>query len=270
LLPKKIDASNIKNYRPISLINYSFKIITNLVANRLATVMDYLIDSTQTVYIKDRSIMDNVVCAHAVLHQVRLSKSKGLLFKIDFEKVFDRVNWDFLLEILVGRGFRTKWITWIQSILECSKTCINFNGQIGPYFHCKRGVRQGDPLSPFLFDLVADVLNILLKNDKNLGYLKGLGSIGSFEGILNLHFADDTLLFLEAKTEYIEILKWILVAFEDLSGLKINFDKCEMVPFNISDEEEYNLAQILGCTISHLTITYLGVPLHNKTLTKDH
>jgi Reverse transcriptase (RNA-dependent DNA polymerase) len=111
---------------------------------------------------------------------------------------------------------------------------------------------------------VADVLNILLRNAKNLG------STGSFEGILNLHFADDTLLFLETKAEYIEVLKWILVAFEDLSGLKINFDKCEMVPLNISDEEGYNLAQILGCKISHLPITYLRVSLHNKTLIKDH
>jgi Reverse transcriptase (RNA-dependent DNA polymerase) len=75
------------------------------------------------------------------------------------------------------------------------------------YFHCKRGVRQGDPLSSFLFDLVADVLNILVQNAKNLGYLQGLSAIGSFEGILNLHFADDTLLFLEAKAEYIEMLK---------------------------------------------------------------
>jgi hypothetical protein len=117
---------------------------------------------------------------------------------------------------------------------------------------------------------VADVLNILLRNAKILGYLKGLGSIESFEGILNLHFADDTLLFLEAKIEYIEVLKWILVAFEDISGLKINFDNCETVPLNISNEKRDNLAQILGRKIFHLPITYIEVSLHNKTLTKDH
>jgi hypothetical protein len=117
---------------------------------------------------------------------------------------------------------------------------------------------------------VVDVLNILVRNAKNLGYLQGLSAIGSFEGILNLHFADDTLLFLETKAEYIEMLKWILIAFEDLSGFKINFDKCEMVPLNISDVEGYNLAHILGCKIFHLPTTYLGVPLHHKTLTKKH
>jgi Reverse transcriptase (RNA-dependent DNA polymerase) len=174
------------------------------------------------------------------------------------------------MDQLVGRGFGPKWINWIMSILDGSKIYINFNGQLGSYFHCKRGIRQGDPLSYFLFDIVDDVLNILLRNAKNLGYLKDLGSIGFFEGILNLHFTDDTLLFLEVKTKYIEFLKWNLVAFEDLSGLKIIFDKYEMVPLNISDEEGYSLTQILGCKISNMPITYLGVPLHNKSLTKDH
>jgi Reverse transcriptase (RNA-dependent DNA polymerase) len=75
--------------------------------------MDSLIDSTQTTYIKGRLIMDNVMCTHEILHQIRLSKTKGALFKIDFEKTFDRVNWDFLIKTLVGRGFGPKWINWI-------------------------------------------------------------------------------------------------------------------------------------------------------------
>jgi Reverse transcriptase (RNA-dependent DNA polymerase) len=116
LILKKTDANFITNFRPIRLINYSFKIITKLLADRLATVMDSLIDHSQTTYIKDRYIMDNVVCAHEVLHQVNKTKSQGVLFKIDFEKVFDRVNWDFLLETLIGRGFDPKWIQWITNI----------------------------------------------------------------------------------------------------------------------------------------------------------
>jgi Reverse transcriptase (RNA-dependent DNA polymerase) len=92
LIPKKANARLITNYRSISLINYSFKIITKLLAGRLATVMDSLLDYSQTAYIKGRYIMDNVVCAHEVIHQVIKSKTKGVLFKIDFEKVFDRVN----------------------------------------------------------------------------------------------------------------------------------------------------------------------------------
>jgi Reverse transcriptase (RNA-dependent DNA polymerase) len=112
-----LDISKI-NLATICLINFSFKIITKLLVVRLTTVMDSLIDSTQTAYIKDRLIMDNVVCAHEVLHQVKLFKTKGVLFKIDFEKTFDHVNWDFLLETLVGRGFGPKWMIWIKSYLR--------------------------------------------------------------------------------------------------------------------------------------------------------
>jgi predicted amino acid racemase len=79
--------------------------------------------------------MNNVVCAHEVLHQVRkIKKTKSVLFKIDFEKVFDRVYWDFLLETLVGRGFGSKLIQWITNVLNGSKTCINFNGELSAYF----------------------------------------------------------------------------------------------------------------------------------------
>lgn len=103
--------------------------------------MDTLLDHTQTAYIKGRFIMDNVVCAHEILHTVRKKKIKGVLFKIDFEKAFDRVNWDFLFNILKGRGFWEKWQLCIQKIFEGSKTRINFNGQLNEYFSCKRDVR---------------------------------------------------------------------------------------------------------------------------------
>jgi Reverse transcriptase (RNA-dependent DNA polymerase) len=95
LIPKKKDASLITQYKSISLINYSFKIITKLLATRLALCMNSLISYTQTAYIKGRNILDNVVVASDVLHRVKIKKNKGILFKIDFEKVFDRVNWDF-------------------------------------------------------------------------------------------------------------------------------------------------------------------------------
>jgi Reverse transcriptase (RNA-dependent DNA polymerase) len=98
---------------------------------------------------------------------------KDILFKLDF-KFF--LIW--LIEILVGRGFSSLWIDWIRSILQGSRTCVSFNGQLGEYFPCKRGVRKGDLLSPFLFDLVADVFHRILNREQSQGFIKDLGHFG--------------------------------------------------------------------------------------------
>ena len=137
LIPKKENASEIKNFRPISLINCSLKIITKCLTDRLALCMDDLIDCTQNAFIKGRLIMDNILVANEVLHSVRIAKVQGVLFKLDFEKAYDMVNWDFLLEVLELRGFGERFISWIKALLVSSKTCININGDLGAYFHCK-------------------------------------------------------------------------------------------------------------------------------------
>jgi Reverse transcriptase (RNA-dependent DNA polymerase) len=170
----------------------------------------------------------------------------------------------FLIEILEGRGFSSLWISQIKTILEGSRTCINFNGTLSEYFPYKKGVRQGDPLSPFLFDLVADVFHRILQKAQSNGILRGLGDFGNLGQILNLHFADDTLLFLEAPKDNIEILKWILLGYEDLSDMKINFAKSELVPLNLTEEECTKLAEQLGCKVSSIPLIYLGMILEKN------
>lgn len=125
LLPKKELATTISSYRPISLINCSFKLITKTLADRVAQVIDCLIDDSQTAFIKGRNIMDNVVCGTEVLHKVRIARTKGILFKLDFEKVYELIHWSFLIEILGARVFGQKFQTWIYDILKGSKTCIS-------------------------------------------------------------------------------------------------------------------------------------------------
>ena len=97
--------------------------ITKLLTNRLSLVLNPLIDDSQAAFIKDRLICDNIICAHEVLHQVRASKKKGILLKLDFEKAFDNVNWDFLLEVLVARDFGALFINWIRDILQTGRIC---------------------------------------------------------------------------------------------------------------------------------------------------
>jgi Reverse transcriptase (RNA-dependent DNA polymerase) len=105
---------------------------------------------------------------------------------------------------------------WIQQILQGIRTCINFNRHLSEYFTCKRGVRQGDSLSLFLFDLVVDALHHTLHKANNSGFIHDLGNFSDLGEVLNLYFADDTLLFLDVFLQNVQALKWVLVGYEEL------------------------------------------------------
>lgn len=130
LLPKEKEVTNIKQYWPISLNNGSIKIISKLLTIGLKGVMDRLVDQTQAAFVRGRYILDNVVLSHEFLHYCKQTKEEGVLIKIDLEKAYDKVNWQFIQEMLITRGFDPKWITWILQLLHSSSTCINVNGKL--------------------------------------------------------------------------------------------------------------------------------------------
>jgi Reverse transcriptase (RNA-dependent DNA polymerase) len=124
----------------------------------LARVVHTIVDKAQTTFIYGRFILDNVLAAHEIIHFVKTTKQQDIILKVDFEKAYDKVSWTFLKDLLISRGFGMMWANWIENMLVGAKTCVNLNDNLTPYFQCKRGIRQGDPLSPFLFDLVIDTL----------------------------------------------------------------------------------------------------------------
>lgn len=174
LIHKSKEALNIKQFRPICLLNVSFKIITKLLAVRLGRVANKIISKCQTAFIKGRSILDGVVSLYEVLHGLRVSKSKGVILKLDFEKAYDKIQWGFLAEVMRGKGFSDKWINWVMSSVTGGKVSINVNGSVGPYFSTHRGLRQGDPLSPLLFNLAADALAVMIDKANQRGLIKGV------------------------------------------------------------------------------------------------
>jgi hypothetical protein len=157
-------------------LNISFKIFTKVATNRLTTIAQKLIRPTQTAFLPGRNIMEDAVILHETLHELHIKKQDGVIFKIDFEKAYDKVKWSFLQQTLRMKGFSQKWCEWVQNFTQGGNINIKVNDQLGFYFQTKKGLRQGDPMSPILFNIVVDMLAILITRAKEEGQIEGVFS----------------------------------------------------------------------------------------------
>ncbi|XP_020264999.1 uncharacterized protein LOC109840677 [Asparagus officinalis] len=189
--------------------------------------------------------------------------------KIDFDNVFDSLNWKFIIDLLKARGFGPRWCSWIHNIISSSSCAVLVNGQPTKFFNCKRGLKQGDPLSPMLFNIAVDVLHRMIVNNVDDGLLSSLGIKAPLNQLRTLQYADDTLLFVRSSSNDIRILKTILYIFEEMSGLGINYSKSSLVYFGKTHLKEHSLASSLNCKVDHLPIKYLGLPLKYGKLSKS-
>lgn len=260
LVPKVPNPKSVKDFRPISLINSSIKILLKLLASRLANHMQTLVSDVQTGFVKGRQASESIIVIKEVVHSIQRGKCKGCVLKIDFEKAFDTVNWSFLLQVMRRMNFDSKWCNWIQSMLESSRISVLVNGSPSKEFSPSRGLRQGDPISPLLFDLVGEVLHSMLTQAANKGIFQGIRLNKNMEQITHLQFADDTVIFLDGSIQSAIGIKRVLQCFQLMSGLKINFDKSELF-FKSSNAEQMDLCNILNCKQGLWPMKYLGVPI---------
>jgi hypothetical protein len=142
--------------------------------------------------------------------RLRRKKMSGVLFKVNFEKAYDNVNWAFLYNIMVKKGFSHKLNDLIFSIISSRKVNIKLNDKLGAYFNTKRGVRQGDPLSPILFNLTVDSMSTLVRNAQENGLIRGLAPHLQENGFAILQYTDDTIFMLEEGHENARNLKKLL------------------------------------------------------------
>jgi hypothetical protein len=268
LIPKEMGARSMKKYRPISLCNCNFKIFSKVLTLRLGKIANRLISPQQTTFIGGRYILESVVVAHEVVHNIDKGKNPGVVLKLDYEKAYDRVNIDFLFEILSTRGFSKRWISWIEHIVKGGPVGVTLNGHDGSFFKTGKGLRQGDPLSPLLFNLVGDVLTRMLIKAAEKNLIKGL-STSPRQEVISLQYADDTILFSDINRDHLMNLKGSLAIYEQLSGMRINFHKSELIPINLDQEQIHNIAHIFSCPVGDFPIKYLGVPLHFEKLRRE-
>ena len=209
LIPKKRGAKEFKDFRPISLVGSLYKLLAKVLANRLKLAVREVVSEYQHAFIQNRSILDAALNANEAVDSRLKDKIPGLLLKLDIEKAFDNVNWDCLLSIMSKMGFGQKWINWIRWCISIANFLILINGTPSDFFRSTRSLRQGNPLSPYLFLLVMEILSQLLFRAKSGGYIKGF-KVGNSNGVgrdlLHLLFVDDTLLFCKANSVQLRYL----------------------------------------------------------------
>ena len=263
LIPKIHGAKEIKDFRPISLVGDIYKIITKVLANRMRRVMDRIISKPQNAFVKGRQILNLVLIANECLDNRLKFGDLGVLCKLDMEKVYDHVDWNFLLYLLRRCGFGERWSLWIKQCITIARFSILINGVPSGFFGSSCGVRQGDPLSPFLFILVMEAFSRMLGAFTSRGLISGfsVGSSGQDRVIVShLLFLDDTLVFCGANASQIRHIGALLLCFEAAFGLKVNLSKSVLVSVGFVGEMD-QLAGLLGCGTGNLPLKHLGLPL---------
>ncbi|XP_057489485.1 secreted RxLR effector protein 78-like [Actinidia eriantha] len=185
----------LSDYRPISPIGSMYKFLAIVLAARLKKIIPVVVDKVQSAFIRGRNIQDGILIANEVVEEWKRSSQRGVIIKLDFEKAFDKVNWNYLLKMMDLMNFPQRWKDWIEECLSCARVSVLVNGSPCEEFQMQKGIRQGDPMSPFLFIIAAEGLNWLLKNAELLGSFSGLKIGIDALVVTHLQFADDTLIF---------------------------------------------------------------------------
>jgi hypothetical protein len=264
LIPKVNSPSKLADYRPISLCNVLYKLIYKVLANRLKLILPQIISSEQSAFVSSRLITDNVLVAFETLHTIatRLSGKKGFMaLKLDMNKAYDRMEWDFLESMLRKLGFADRWINLLMMCVRTVTYSILINGR--PYGRIvpSRGLRQGDPLSPHLFILCAETLSSLIRNSERVGGITGVPISRGGTWIHHLFFADDSLLFWKANLREWRHIEEILELYELASGQKINREKTSIFfsKNTTSEAKEEILSVAEADHVQHFE-RYLGLP----------
>ncbi|RVW55567.1 Transposon TX1 uncharacterized 149 kDa protein [Vitis vinifera] len=263
IIPKKGGAEGLREFRPISLLEGLYKFMAKVLANRLKMVLDKVVSADQNAFVRERQILDASLIANEVVDYWQKRKEKGLMCKLDIEKAYDSISWSFLMKVLKKMGFGSRWMDWMWWCFSTEKFSILINGVLAGFFSSSKGLRQRDPISPYLFILGMEVLSALIRRAVQGNFifdcrLKGRGDAEIM--VSHLLFADDTILFCEASKDQLTHLGWILAWFEAAFGLRINLAKSELIPVGEIDNIE-EMAVELGCRIGSFPVKYLGLPL---------
>ena len=194
LIPKEKGATSFSRFRPISLCNIGYKVITKILAKRLKEVLPLIIPKNQGGFIKGRQIFDNIILVQEAIHSSVKRKEKGMVIKLDLANAFDRVRHEFLFQVMSRIGFAPGLISWVKACISSPWVAPLVNGRAAPFFQASRGLHQGCPLSPLLYAIQAASLSFYLDHFRAQEDLLGISIVRGIKAVNHTQFADDTLL----------------------------------------------------------------------------
>jgi hypothetical protein len=261
LIPKNSSPDSVGDYRPISLLNTTVKVLAKILANRLQLVITKLVHQNQYSFIKDRSIQDCLAWAFEYISLCHKSRKEMVILKLDFEKAFDKLEHAALMEILRHKGFGDKWIHWVSMILGSGSSEVLLNGVPGKDFTADAESDKETLCPPLLFVLAADLLQSIVNKACDCGILRLPLPNNCGPDFPIIQYADDTILIMEACPRQLFFLKAMLNSFADSTGLHVNYHKSNIYPISVTDQKMEILANTFHCKIGSMPFTYLGLPL---------
>lgn len=266
LVPKIPNPSKVGDYRPISCCNTIYKCIAKILAKRIQTALPHIIDPVQSGFVKGRRIADNIFLTQEIMRDYhRNSSSPKCALKVDIMKAYDNVKWDFLWETLTSMNFHPQMINWIKTCISTANYSLSINGEATGHIIGKKGLRQGDPLSSYLFVIVMEMLTQILKEKSQSPNFHFHWRCDKTK-LINLCFADDLMIFCKGELSSILCIQEALSEFETLSGLSPSPGKSSIFFSGVPSTVKQSILDALHFQEGSLPVRYLGVPLISTKL----
>ncbi|XP_056863927.1 uncharacterized protein LOC108850223 [Raphanus sativus] len=267
MVPKFPRATKISDFRPIACLNTVYKVISRLLVARLKPILEDLILPCQTAFVKGRLLVENTVLAGELVHGYH--KNKGpprITIKVDIAKAFDTLSWEFLFTCLDTLNLPRHFITLLKACVCKTSFMVGYNGMVNGYFKGKRGLRQGDPFSPYLFVIAMNCLSFMLNSAATKEKIKYHANCKKLK-MTHLSFADDLLIFIDGSIESLQQVLHVLKEFEQRSRLAISMQKTSFYASRIPAQVIDTIQASTGMLCGELPVRYLGVPLNSRKLT---
>lgn len=270
-IPKVQNADKIEDYRPITLANFQFKIITRVLADKLSHIAPKIISPWQRGFIKGRNIKECICIASENANLIDYKAFGGnLALKLDIRKAFDTLDWNFLISVLDAFGFNNIFCNWTKTVLQLAKLSFLVNGKTEGFFACKRGVRQGDPLSLLLFCMAEDVLSRGISHLVDSGLLHTVSGPKNLKSPSHMLYANDVLVFCKGNKTGLDALMHLFQEYGSASSQYLTPSKCRFYSSSISVVKSSRIANALGFSASSLPFSYLGVSIFKGKPRRSH